>query len=354
MESDRLAQQLNNHMVDFIKQEGNIQTPAVEDAFRTVLRHTLLPNTVSLAQAYTDTAVVLKRSRNPRVVAEGHPIVSATMPSLVAAMLEAAELTNGLRILHIGTGPGYLDALADKLVSPDGTVVTVEIDRPTSVATAKRLHDLGFSNIQCIAADGVFGFSSRSPYNRIIATAACASVPQPWADQLVDHGLLILPFALSAAATLYPIIVFQKRGNEFFGAVYPRLSMVSFLPLYGNNVPISVKHQRGIAEVERKIAFQLSVSSGNPEHSRVAQLAAMLNEADALNRGPHDILHRRAEDVLTKTTAFLKRHKPRSVEDFVFRLTSVPEDKRAHLWSFDKGDRVLYVDCQSSPIDDEA
>lgn len=347
MDSIRLAQQLNNLMVDLIKQKGNIQTPTVEDAFRSVLRHTLLPNTVSLSEAYTDTAVVLQRSRNARVVAEGHPIVSSTMPSLVAAMLEAAELTKGLRVLHVGTGPGYLDALAARLVAPDGTVVTVEIDRPTSVATAKRLHNLGFSNIHCIAADGVFGFAPGAPYNRIMATAACASVPRPWVDQLLDEGLLVLPFALSAASTLYPIIVFRKRGNDLLGTVCSRLSMVSFLPLYGNNVPILVKHVQDIAELQRRIASQLSVTVGNLERLRVAQLTAILHVADALNRKPHEISRSFAEDVLTKTVAFLKRHEPRTVEDFVFWLTPIREDKRAHLWSFDQGDRLLYVDCQS-------
>ncbi|WP_141726977.1 methyltransferase domain-containing protein, partial [Streptomyces niveus] len=52
---------------------------------------------------------------------------SASMPSVVAAMLRDLDVSDGMRVLEIGTGTGWNAALlAHRLGS--GNVVSVEID----------------------------------------------------------------------------------------------------------------------------------------------------------------------------------------------------------------------------------
>ena len=74
-----------------------------------------------LKVAYADHAVPVKRSG-------GSAISSASQPTMVALMLEDLEVTEGHRVLEVGTGTGYNAALLSVLVGPTGRVVSVELE----------------------------------------------------------------------------------------------------------------------------------------------------------------------------------------------------------------------------------
>ena len=57
----------------------------------------------------------------------------------------------------------------------------------------KNLEKLGIKNVTIIHGDGSLGLPEKSPFDRIIITAACKKVPNVLLHQLALGGLLIAP-----------------------------------------------------------------------------------------------------------------------------------------------------------------
>ena len=55
------------------------------------------------------------------------------------------------------------------------------------------IEKLGITNAHVILDDGSMGFQEKSPYDRIIITAACPEIPLPLIEQLAENGLIIAP-----------------------------------------------------------------------------------------------------------------------------------------------------------------
>ncbi len=118
------------------------------------------------------------------------PVSSSTKPDLMIRMLEALDVSDGMRVLEIGTGTGYNAALLAHRLH-DRQVYSVDID-PHLVAQARhRLGRLGYTPT-LVAADGADGLPRHAPYDRIIATCALFGVPPAWIDQLRPGGLALV------------------------------------------------------------------------------------------------------------------------------------------------------------------
>jgi protein-L-isoaspartate(D-aspartate) O-methyltransferase len=65
---------------------------------------------------------------------------------------------------------------------------------PEIIEFAKRNHQTaGITNVEIIQGDGTLGLSEKSPFDRIMVTAACKKIPPPLLEQLKLGGLLIAP-----------------------------------------------------------------------------------------------------------------------------------------------------------------
>ncbi|WP_346012474.1 methyltransferase domain-containing protein [Streptomyces sp. SID3343] len=120
------------------------------------------------------------------------PTSSASMPSVVMAMLDDLDIHPGHRVLEVGTGTGWNAALLTHRLGPDH-VTTVEVD-PTVAATAEntlRAHGL---HPTVITGDGLLGHPPAAPYDRIIATAGLRRVPYAWVEQTVPGGVIVAPW----------------------------------------------------------------------------------------------------------------------------------------------------------------
>ncbi|MGH3568058.1 MAG: methyltransferase domain-containing protein [Pseudonocardia sp.] len=118
-------------------------------------------------------------------------VSSSTKPDLMIRMLEALEVTDGMRVLEIGTGTGYNAALlAHRLGAPN--VFSVEVDPALVADTRARLDGLGYGAVTLAAVDGADGLPDHAPYDRIIATCALSAVPPSWITQLTPGGLALV------------------------------------------------------------------------------------------------------------------------------------------------------------------
>lgn len=121
------------------------------------------------------------------------PTSSASMPTVVAGMLDAADIEPGDRVLEIGTGTGWNAALLSRRVGDSGWVVSIEIDAGVAEDARHALATVG-AEVEVITGNGEDGYPSGAPYERVLATVAARRVPRAWIDQTRPGGLVVTPW----------------------------------------------------------------------------------------------------------------------------------------------------------------
>ena len=124
-----------------------------------------------------------------------HPVPIAekqttSQPYMIAAMVQAAQIKPGDRVLEIGAGSGYQTALLAELGSQ---VFAVERYPSLAETAQKTLERLGYRNAKIVTADGSLGLPEAAPYDAIIVSAAAPRIPQALMDQLAVGGRLLIP-----------------------------------------------------------------------------------------------------------------------------------------------------------------
>ncbi|MEV7090955.1 methyltransferase domain-containing protein [Streptomyces sp. NPDC093085] len=117
---------------------------------------------------------------------------SASAPGIVFRMLEMAEVTEGCRVLEIGTGTGWNAGLLAAVAGP-GNVTSVEVDPALAAEAGARLRREGL-RVAVVAGDGAAGYADHAPYDRLIATCSVRSVPHPWLEQVRPGGIVLTPW----------------------------------------------------------------------------------------------------------------------------------------------------------------
>ncbi|MCI4365625.1 MAG: protein-L-isoaspartate O-methyltransferase [Thermoplasmata archaeon] len=156
--------------------------PKIARVMESVPRHRFVPD-VLRKEAYEDTPLPLANDRS-----------TISAPHMVAFQLDWADLGPGLRVLEIGSGSGYLLALAANLTSPGGQIVGVELDEELAEGSRDILNQLGYGTAVTVAtADGRAGWPDQAPYDRILVSCATPEVFPAWLDQLATPGILVAP-----------------------------------------------------------------------------------------------------------------------------------------------------------------
>jgi protein-L-isoaspartate(D-aspartate) O-methyltransferase len=110
-------------------------------------------------------------------------------PSVLARLLEHANLTQDHVVLTIGSGAGYTAAILSQLVS---TVVAVE-NEALFVQQAQSIWDKhGYCNIAGVSGPLERGAPDSAPYDYIFFNGAVSDVPQNIKDQLKVEGSLFV------------------------------------------------------------------------------------------------------------------------------------------------------------------
>ena len=150
---------------------------------------------------------------------------------MVAIMNEALELEHGQIVLEIGAGSGYHAAVIAEQVAPDGRVYTVERISELVTLARRNLERAGYSDrVILVQGDGSLGYRDRSPYDRILVTAAAPKVPAPLIDQLKNDGILLVP--VGGRLSPQELVKVQK---DLAGKIKRKsLGGVAFVPLIGD------------------------------------------------------------------------------------------------------------------------
>ena len=169
--------QARSRMVDEQIANRGVRDPAVLQAMRTVPRDAFV--SADLAElAYDD---------RPLPIAEGQTI---SQPYIVGAMLAAAGLDGGHKVLEVGAGSGYAAAVISRIVA---RVFAIERHTGLTEAARERMRALDYANVELKTGDGSGGWPDQAPFDAIIVSAGGPRIPSPLKAQLAVGGRLVMP-----------------------------------------------------------------------------------------------------------------------------------------------------------------
>jgi len=242
--ADTTEQRLRHEMVDVQIARRGIRDPHILEAMRAVPRERFVPE--GMAEfAYEDA---------PLPIEAGQTI---SQPYIVAAMIEAAEIAPGDRVLEVGAGSGYAAAVIAQIALE---VVAVERHGNLAAAARDRLAELGYRNVRVMVGDGTLGQPDRAPFDAILVSAGGPDVPEALKQQLRVGGRLVIPVGDPGSQTLCKL---TRMGPDDFET--EDRGAVTFVPLIG---------AQGWAEDGRR-----SASSHVPGASRNQSLPEMIAAA---------------------------------------------------------------------------
>ncbi|MGE5338448.1 MAG: protein-L-isoaspartate O-methyltransferase family protein [Gemmatimonadota bacterium] len=108
-------------------------------------------------------------------------------PKVEARILQELGIKPHEHVLEIGTGSGYMAALAAHKAQH---VLTVEIDERLARFGADNLKRAGVRNVKIDTGDGARGWPARAPYDAIIVSGSLPVLPESLLSQMKIGGRL--------------------------------------------------------------------------------------------------------------------------------------------------------------------
>jgi protein-L-isoaspartate(D-aspartate) O-methyltransferase len=202
-----------HRMADEQLRARGIRDPRLLAAMSEVPRHEFIDERY-WSEAYAD---------HPLPIASGQTI---SQPYIVAAMIQALQVSSPDRVLEIGTGTGYEAAILSRLAQ---AVYTVERHAGLAVQASRIFERIPYRNITVVTADGSEGLPQYAPYDRIIVAAAAPEVPQSLWDQLAEGGRMVLPVGNYESQVLQ--LITKNHGLRTTAT----LDACRFVPLIGTS-----------------------------------------------------------------------------------------------------------------------
>jgi protein-L-isoaspartate(D-aspartate) O-methyltransferase len=139
---------------------------------------------------------------------------------MVSIMNEALQLEVGNKVLEVGAGSGWHAATIAEIIAPSGAprseyghVYTVEIVQGLADFARKNIMKAGYGDrVTIVSGDGSVGYLEKSPYDRILVTAAAPDIPKPLIDQLKSGGIMLIP--IGSASLFQNLIKVSKTDGK--------------------------------------------------------------------------------------------------------------------------------------------
>lgn len=214
--------ELREEYVTRLTTSGHLHSQDIIDAFRTVERHTFVPDT-DLASAYGEGTVSVKDAPD-----DGETLSCISAPSIVATQLEQLLPQPGHHVLEAGAATGYNAALLGQLVGPEGHVWTVDVDEDLVAGASAKLASAGIENVTVLLGDGAAGLPEQAPFDRIQFTVGAGDIPTRVLDQLAPGGRLVIPMRIRGSISRS--FAFEREAN---GLTWKTVSceMATFIPM---------------------------------------------------------------------------------------------------------------------------
>jgi protein-L-isoaspartate(D-aspartate) O-methyltransferase len=117
-----------------------------------------------------------------------------SQPYTVKHMLQWLDARVGDIVLDVGSGSGWTTALLSFIIGPKGKVYAVERIPELLKFSKVNCMKYGIKNTQFFNAnEKVYGLPEKSPYNRILVSAAAKDLPDELLKQLIIGGKMVIP-----------------------------------------------------------------------------------------------------------------------------------------------------------------
>jgi protein-L-isoaspartate(D-aspartate) O-methyltransferase len=197
-------------LVELLATKGITDTKVLS-AILSIPRHYFFSKTFH-SHAYEDKAFP---------IGEGQTI---SQPYTVAYQTQVLHVTQGDKILEIGTGSGYQAAV---LMQMGAKLYSIERHEALSVKASTLLQKLGYSPVlKC--GDGTKGWAEKGPFDKIIVTAGAPVVPDTLVAQLKIGGIMVIPVGDNKKQRMLSIVKTAELKYETI-----ELDYFAFVPLIG-------------------------------------------------------------------------------------------------------------------------
>jgi len=194
------VEQARRNMIEQQIRPWEVLDPAILDLLLHVPREQFVPAHLR-SLAFVDFELPL----NVDGVATGEAMLA---PKVEARLLQELGIHPHERVLEIGTGSGYMAALAAHRAQ---TVWSVEIDPRLAAFGAANLARAGVRNAHVEVGDGAQGWAAHAPYDVIIVSGSLPVVPQAMLAQLKPGGRLAA--IVGTAPAMHAQIITRTTGD---------------------------------------------------------------------------------------------------------------------------------------------
>jgi len=174
-------EQARHNMVEQQIRPWEVLDQSVLDLLLAVRREQFVPPAYRLL-AFTDMEIPLKIDG----VDSGECMLA---PKVEARLLQELGLRAHEHVLEVGTGSGYMAALAAHKAQH---VLTIEIDPMLAGFGAANLRRNGVHNAQVVVGDGARGWPGKAPYDAIVVSGGLPMLPPELPAQLKIGGRMAL------------------------------------------------------------------------------------------------------------------------------------------------------------------